>query len=143
MQTVKPIIVGVDGSNASVGALREASEMATLLGCPLKAVTVWDMPVMARNPFPVGYTDFEDDARARLTTALRVVFGDDIPETVETVVVDGHPARVLIELSQDASMVVVGSRGHGGFAGMLLGSVSSAVAAHAKCPVLISHRADG
>lgn len=141
MQTSQPIVVGVDGSKASLEALREAGQMADLMGCPLKAVTTWQLPVTASDyPFPLEQ-DFEEDARKRLTQAVRSVFGEEPPAGLEQVVSVGSPARVLRDLSEDARMLVVGSRGHGGFVGLMLGSVSSAVAAHAKCPVLITHRA--
>jgi nucleotide-binding universal stress UspA family protein len=142
MQTSRPIVVGVDGSEASLEALREARRMAELMGCPLKVVRAWKLPVTAEEyPYPLEY-DFQDDAREQLAAALTAVFGDDLPQGLEQVVMAGTPARVLRDLSEDARMVVVGSRGHGGFAGLLLGSVSSAVAAHAKCPVLITHHAE-
>ncbi|MGD6978263.1 MULTISPECIES: universal stress protein [Citricoccus] len=140
MQTSQPIVVGVDGSEASLEALREAGRMAGLMGCPLKAVTLWDLPVTASDyPYPLEGT-FEDAARERLDQALAAVFGAELPPGLEREVRSGSPARVLRDLSEGARMVVVGSRGHGGFVGLLLGSVSSAVAAHARCPVLITHR---
>jgi nucleotide-binding universal stress UspA family protein len=140
MQTVKPVVVGIDGSEASREALREARRMAEMMGCPLKVVLVWSWPALVTvHPYPFEY-DFEGDARERLTEALEAVFGDGLPPGLEQGVIHGQPAEVLSALSKDARMLVVGSRGHGGFAGLLLGSVSSAVAAHAKCPVLITHR---
>jgi nucleotide-binding universal stress UspA family protein len=140
MQTSPPIVVGVDGSETSLEALREAARLAGLMGSPLTVVTTWQLPVAAADyAFPPGYT-FEDDARELLARALRTVFGNELPAGLHQEVRMGPPARVLRDLSETARMVVVGSRGHGGFAGLLLGSVSSAVAAHAKCPVLITHR---
>lgn len=141
MQTSQPIVVGVDGSQASLEALREAGRMADLMGCPLTAVTTWQLPVTAADyPFPLEQ-NFEEDARRRLGAAVRAVFGEEPPAGLEQVVSVGSPARVLRDLSEDARLLVVGSRGHGGFVGLMLGSVSSAVAAHARCPVLITHRA--
>jgi len=142
VQGSQQIGVGVDGSEASVQALREARTLAESLGCTLKAVTAWEMPVTAAEyPYRLEY-NFQDDAREQLDEALRAAFGDDRPRGLETEVRQGPPARVLRDLSEGARMVVVGSRGHGGFAGLLLGSVSSAVAAHATCPVLITHRSN-
>jgi nucleotide-binding universal stress UspA family protein len=73
-----------------------------------------------------------------LDKTLREVFPDGPPDRLKTKVAVGNAAEVLIELSTDADLVVVGSRGHGGFASMLLGSVSQHVAAHAKCGVVIA-----
>lgn len=141
MQSSQPIVVGVDGSRASVEALREAKDMAELMGCPLKVVATWELPATAAQyPYPLEDT-FEDAARRRLEQSLAAVFGEELPPGLQQEVLAGSPARVLRDLSEDARMLVVGSRGHGGFVGLLLGSVSSAVAAHAKCPVLITHRA--
>lgn len=139
MQSAQPIVVGVDGSKASLQALREAKHLAEVMECPLKVVTAWEWPVTAAEyPYPVEYS-LEEDAKLRLAEALEAVFGTELPAGLEREVHGGPPARVLRDLSQNARMVVVGSRGHGGFVGLLLGSVSSAVAAHAKCPVLITH----
>jgi len=140
METALPIVVGVDGSEASLEALREAARLADLMGCPLKVVAAWQVPVAATDYASPPEYNVEEDTRERLAEALRAVFGSDLPAGLEQEVHLGSPARVLRDLSENARMVVVGSRGHGGFAGLLLGSVSSAVAAHAKCPVLIMHR---
>jgi nucleotide-binding universal stress UspA family protein len=67
------------------------------------------------------------------------VFGGRRPPGLRTDVREGNAARVLLEASEGARMLVVGSRGHGGFAGLLLGSVSAACAEHASCPVLVLH----
>ena len=68
---------------------------------------------------------------------IRDVLGEDPPVLVHPQVKEGHAAKLLIDLSEDADVLVVGSRGHGGFAGMLLGSVSQHVAAYAKCTVVV------
>jgi nucleotide-binding universal stress UspA family protein len=65
------------------------------------------------------------------------VLSDHADLAVERILIEGHPAPRLIEASAEADLVVVGCRGHGGFAGMLLGSVSQHVAAHAHCPVVV------
>jgi nucleotide-binding universal stress UspA family protein len=136
MDVSKPIVVGVDGSEASMDALREARELAELLGCPLQAVTTWQWPAAAGGV--AGWSP-ERNARDMLAESLESVFGRTVPEWVDQVVREGQPAGVLKDLSGNARMLVVGSRGRGGFTGLLLGSVSSAVGAHAQCPVLITH----
>jgi nucleotide-binding universal stress UspA family protein len=141
VQEVKPVVVGVDGSAGSLVALRAAKDWAELWGCPLKVVMAWRKPETAAEYLPPFGFSFEDDARARLADAVQQVLGDQPVPEVEQVVREDSAARVLRDFSQDARMVVVGSRGHGGFVGLLLGSVSSAVAAHAACPVLVTHRA--
>ncbi|QCU77023.1 universal stress protein [Citricoccus sp. SGAir0253] len=139
MDASKPVMVGVDGSPASIEALREARTMAELLGSPLTVVAAWQWPAASGElPETIGW-DPEADARQQMTEALAAVFGDSRPEGLQEVVRQGQAGHVLTELSKDARMVVVGSRGRGGFRGLLLGSVSSAVGAHAACPVLIVH----
>jgi nucleotide-binding universal stress UspA family protein len=76
-------------------------------------------------------------AEQALQEMLQSVVGDQDHVKVKTQVASGNAAKILIDLSQDADFLVVGSRGHGGFAGLLLGSVSQHVAAHASCPVVV------
>ncbi|MGD6980718.1 MULTISPECIES: universal stress protein [Citricoccus] len=142
-EAVKPVVVGVDGSETSVEALKEAGRMAALLGAPLKVVTAWHWSVVAAAVPAPDAQDFRGRAQEAVDQAITAAFGDDVPEGLERVVREGPPAQVLRDLSKDASLVVVGNRGHGGFAGLLLGSVSSAVAAHAHCSVLITHKHGG
>ncbi|GAB3393706.1 universal stress protein [Humibacter soli] len=131
------ILVGVDGSDPSLDALRQAARFAPLLGASIEAVTTWTYPVMT-GPFAMAEApSFEDFAKETLEQALKDAYGDDRPENLLAEVRFGHPAQVLIDLSEGAEMLVLGSRGRGGFAGLLLGSVSSECASHAKCPVLI------
>ncbi|MGD6980336.1 MULTISPECIES: universal stress protein [Citricoccus] len=139
MDESKPVVVGVDGSDQSIEALREGKIMADLMNAPLMAVAAWQWPAASGEiPELVGY-DPEQEARQRLDGTLAEAFGDEQPASLQTVVQKGQPAQVLTELSKGARMLVVGSRGRGGFRGLLLGSVSSAVGAHAACPVLIMH----
>lgn len=83
------------------------------------------------------------DVESVLAASAEAAFGDQQPAGLELVVREGGAARVLLEECQGASMLVVGSRGHGGFVGLLLGSVSANVAEHAPCPVLIIHGEQG
>lgn len=95
----------------------------------------WQRPIMM-DP-QVMLEDFapEEWSRAALTTALAAVSADDVP--TEGRLVEGHPVGILIEASAHADLLVVGSRGHGGFVGALLGSVSHRCVAHAACPVVV------
>lgn len=130
------IVVGVDGSPSSEEALRWAVRHARLTGQPVEAVTSWEIPVN----FSVGpLTDFdwEGQATSTLTDTVANAVGPADAEQVSRCVVKGHPAQVLIDAAADAGLVVVGSRGRGGFTGMLLGSVSQHVLARAACPVVV------
>lgn len=134
------IVVGVDGSASSISALRWAAHLVPVAGSSLRAVAVWQFPMTFDAYAPVGGHP-DELARNVLDDALQAAFAEDHPCPIETIVRRGSAAQVLIEESQSASMVVVGSRGHGGFAGLLLGSVSSAVAERSHCPALVVHGA--
>ena len=131
------VIVGVDGSPASAAALREAARLASDRGADLVAITTWRIPV-GYGGYPAGWYP-ELDAKSALDATAKAVFGESLPSNYSQIVREGIPAHVLIEESRDAELLVVGSRGHGGFGGLLLGSVSQACAEYAKCPVLILH----
>lgn len=131
------IVVGIDGSETSKTALRWAMKLASALGASVEAVCAWEFPVivtMAGGGILPGTWAPEEDARKVLDDVISEV----APQGgIKAVVAEGHPAHVLVEASKDAEMLVVGSRGIGGFRGALLGSVSSAVSQHARCPVLV------
>ncbi|PJJ63782.1 universal stress protein [Compostimonas suwonensis] len=131
------IVVGIDGSDASVEALRHAIGIAEKFGSSVKAVTVWSYPI-SYTPVPVEWSP-EGDARQIVEQVATAVFGPVRPEWFTAATREGSPALVLIDESASADLIVVGSRGHGGFAGLLLGSVSSQCAEHAHCPVLVVH----
>jgi nucleotide-binding universal stress UspA family protein len=138
----KRIVVGVDGSDGSRAALQWAFELAQELGSELLLVSVWTPPPIEIAPpfgsYPWGTdVDLSGAAEQALQGMLQSVVGDQNHVKVKTQVASGNAAKVLIDLSQDADFLVVGSRGHGGFAGLLLGSVSQHVAAHASCPVVV------
>ncbi|MEO3936039.1 universal stress protein [Dermatophilaceae bacterium Soc4.6] len=138
------VVVGVDGSDPSLAALEWARFVAEATGSTLDVVAVWQ-PTTAFGLMGEGWgalpTDYDPDALTReaLDRALKRVFGDDLPVWCESRVVQGNTAQVLLELSAPARMLVVGSRGHGGFTSLLLGSVSAACTQHATCPVLVIH----
>lgn len=133
------VVVGVDGSDASLEALRWAGRLCAGTGAEITAVMCWAYPT---NAGLGGYTppewDPAADAALALTIAIKAVFGDDAPPRLITLVREGSPAQVLVELSDGADLLVLGTRGHGGVAGLLLGSVSTHCAEHARCPVTVT-----
>ncbi len=133
------IVVGVDGSEPSRAALRWAVRIAPVVDGVIEAVTTWEIP--SNYGWAADPGDWQPDVNAKtvLDEALDAVFGEQRPPGLVTTVREGHASTVLLEVSKDADMLIVGSRGHGGFAGLLLGSVSAAVAEHARCPVLVVH----
>lgn len=135
------IVVGVDGSDASISALRRGVRIASALNASLEAVTVWHYPITFAGYAASGWSP-EADAKDVLAGAIETVFGKNPSGWFHPTIREGSPAQVLIAESEGAEMLIVGSRGHGGFVGLLLGSVSSACAEHAHCPVLVIHNAD-
>ena len=145
MPDINLIIVGVDGSEHSRAALHWAYDEATHHGAALTIVMTWHPATLPQSP-PYGggsMTEEEYESQPKLE-ALGVLEGlvaeleQHTPEVdVRTSIEEGSPAKVLIERSKEADLMVVGSRGHGGFAGMLLGSVSQHLVAHASCPVVV------
>lgn len=133
------IVVGVDGSAPSLEALTWAAAQADATGAVLEAVTAWQWPTGYGwpLPFPEGF-DPSADAERALEAALAPVRAGRPTLEIATRVVEGHPAEVLVDASRGATLLVVGNRGHGAFAGMLLGSVSEHCAAHAHCPVVVT-----
>ena len=137
--TRRPIVVGVDGSESSLAALRWAARQAGLTGAPLEIVSAWEWPVSylgLGTPEPPDY-DPADEARRQLDKAISAVLNPCDAIEVRRSVIEGHPAPVLEALSTTADLVVVGSHGHGEFAGMLLGSVSEHCVTHSQCPVAV------
>jgi nucleotide-binding universal stress UspA family protein len=133
------IVVGVDGSGHSEDALRWGAHLARIYSARLEAVTAWEYPPsFGWAAVPEDWRPGEDMQKV-LTATVGKVFGADVPPHLELHVREGGAAKVLIDASHGALMLLVGSRGHGGFTGMLLGSVSANVAEHATCPVLIIH----
>ena len=133
------IVVGVDGSSYSEEALRWAIGQARLTGQPVAAVISWSIPVdySIGAAGPLMSFDWEDVAVQTVEGTIAKVVEPADADRVSQQVVMGHPARVLLDASEDAALLVVGSRGRGGFKGMLLGSVSQQVIARAACPVVV------
>ena len=132
------IVVGVDGSECSKDALRWAARQAGLTGATVTAITAWEFPAFyGWAPAYPGDVDFAGLAERALNQATDEVFGPDRPAWLHTRVLARHPAQALVEESKDADLLVVGSRGHAGFADALLGSVSTYCVHHAHCPVTV------
>jgi len=132
------IVVGVDGSSHSQEALRWALGQARLTGQPVDAVTSWRIPAVGVDGVGVLMAlDWEGDATRMLEKSVANAVDSPDADRVSQRVVEGHPARVLVDAAADAALLVVGSRGRGGFTGMLLGSVSQHVIARAACPVVV------
>ncbi len=148
------IVVGADGSDLSKEALRWALEEGKLRGTPVVVIRAWETPFVppTMDPFPggpmpdgpmslgpmsLGPQEVRNSAEALLAASVAEVAGDEPGVEIESRAVEGHPAEILVDASQGAELLVLGSRGHGGFTGMLLGSVSQACVQHAHCPVVI------
>ena len=132
------IVVGVDGSESAQAALRFALEEARVRNAPVRAVAVWHLPVAA---YGGGYgpvdADLEPAMQRVLEDALAKAAEHAAGVDVEGLVREGAPAQILLEEARDAALLVLGSRGLGGFRGLLLGSVGQQCTHHAPCPVVI------
>lgn len=133
------IVVGLDGSASSDKALRYATRLAKALNASIEGVVAWAYPIALSASVLNALPNIESDARDAASGAADRVFGTLWPEWFTIVVREGNTAHVLMTESENAEMLVLGSRGHGGFAGLLLGSVSAECAEHATCPVLVVH----
>lgn len=139
----RTIVAGVDGSPGSRAALRWAIEEAALRHATIDAVMSWQTPTYAYTGMAVmpPVAELGESATAALDDALATetahLSGDAAEVEIRPIVVEGPTASVLIERSADADLLVVGSRGYGGFRGLLLGSVSHQCASHAHCPVVV------
>jgi nucleotide-binding universal stress UspA family protein len=138
------IVVGVDGSEPSKHALRWAQFLARASASSLEVVAAWQPYTMWGSlgsgwvTMPADWNPARD-AEVALAATIEEVFGDQHPAGLKLTVREGGAAQALLQVSNGAWMLVVGSRGHGGFTGLLLGSVSAACTEHATCPVLVLH----
>jgi nucleotide-binding universal stress UspA family protein len=137
----KTILVGVDGSPPSRTALIWAAAEAADHGAELVVLTVWErtlLPPMGSGGVPQSpVPDPGQQATDDLVAIIKAELGEEPPVPVQARAKQGNPAQVLIEQSADADLLVVGTRGRGGFRGLMLGSVSQHVAAYAKCSVAV------
>lgn len=138
------IVVGVDHSEGAKAALRFAVGEAKLRHASLRVVHAWQLGYVAAGFIPGSYPELGDELeelRDAAEAALEATLHEIVPATgaveIERRVVEGAAAAVLVDESRDAELLVVGSRGLGGFSGLLLGSVSQQCAHHATCPVVI------
>ncbi|HXW45046.1 MAG TPA: universal stress protein [Streptosporangiaceae bacterium] len=141
------IVVGVDGSPSSKRALRWATCQAALTGAAIEAVIAWQYPAAAGGYgwmlAPADDMDFEGVAAKALADSIADCVDSASPVQLTTTVREGNAAEVLLDCAKGADLLVVGSRGHGGFVGALLGSVSQHCAHHATCPLVIIRDGSG
>jgi nucleotide-binding universal stress UspA family protein len=147
------IVVGVDGSEESRAALDWAVEEGRLRQAPVLAIHAWEVPMV---PAPTGLvppsvevvgdlTELREDAASLVETMVREIAGDAADVEIRPLTVEDKPVNALLDAAErnDAQMIVVGSRGHGGFVSLLIGSTSDQVARHATCPVVIHRQRRG
>ena len=137
------IVVGHDGSAGADHALGLAMELAAKLEAPVVVVRSWSIltaprPAEWEYGYVSSFAEYTDAVRAEMVRGLKKVVGGFDTVEVSYEPVHAPPAKSLIEVSRNARMLVVGTRGHGGLAGMLLGSVSEQCVRHAVCPVLVA-----
>jgi nucleotide-binding universal stress UspA family protein len=137
------IVVGIDGSHNSSHALDWAMSEAALRNADLTVITVNSVPASywSGQPVPLaGDAERVEEIRKSAQGAvdkMAAALGDKQPKSVQVVAISGFPAKTLIDTSEGADLMVVGSRGGGGFGSLFLGSISSQVVHHSKCPVVV------
>ncbi|SMC94803.1 universal stress protein [Lentzea albidocapillata] len=136
-----PVVVGVDGSPTSEAAVAFAFEAASMRGVSLTAVMSWDNLMIGSDYDASQFTfswDHVEEEEQRLLAQRLAGWQEKYPDVrVDRVVLRDRPVRALMRFGEQAQLLVVGSHGHGGFAGMLLGSTSQALVYHAPCPLAI------
>jgi len=136
------VVVGHDGSGCAQEALQWGADLAQRAQWPLHVVRAWRIATAPQPPtWEPGYvppiSDYEQAVRADLQSDVAAVLGAERARSVTYHVVHAAPVRALIQAAEGADLLVVGARGRGGFAGLLLGSVSDQVMRHAPCPVTV------
>lgn len=133
------IVVGVDGSASAKAALRWAIRQAKLTGGTVDAVIAWHYSTAYSYPVPISPLSSARELAQRVLDEAVYEVQQALDEHVEITpkVIEGNAARVLLDASQDADLLVIGSRGHGGFVAALLGSTSQHAVQHATCPVVV------
>jgi nucleotide-binding universal stress UspA family protein len=131
------IVVGIDGLEPSMAALRWAIHQARLTGAVVEAVTAWHIPVGTGWLPAADMPDYQEDAFDVLAEAIGQMYVIDPDAEVCPRVIKGQAGQVLVNAAEGADLLVVGCRGHGGLGAAVLGSVSQFCAHHAPCPVVI------
>ncbi len=132
------IVVGVDGSDPSKAALAWAVQQARLTGAVVEAVIAWDYPAVYGTRVPIlPDVSVEELAQRAVADAVAEASGPAGGVEIRPRMVEGDASRVLLDASAEAELLVVGSRGHGGFVEALLGSVGQQCVHHATCPVVV------
>jgi nucleotide-binding universal stress UspA family protein len=132
------IVVGIDGSENAKQALRWAAKQAGYTGASLDLVGAWEYPATyGWVAIPDQNFDLASYARKAIDETVAAVFGTDVPATLTSRVIQGHAAEVLVDASKGAELLVLGSRGYGGFTDALLGSVSTYAVHHAHGAVTV------
>jgi nucleotide-binding universal stress UspA family protein len=146
---METIVVGVDGSACARAALQFAAREAALREARLRIVCAWEIPpVVYAGAFAPALGQptldaFRDGAETVVHEAVAAAKALQSSIECEGKALQGQPAEVLLQEARDADLIVVGNRGHGGFASLLLGSVSHQVVQHAPCPVTVVREANG
>jgi nucleotide-binding universal stress UspA family protein len=133
------IVVGIDGSPSSIAALEWAANQAELTGASLEVLMTWEW-LTGYGWSPIN-PDFDQErvCQTALSDHLKPVRDAHPGISIQAAAIEGHPAPLLVKASEGADLLVVGSRGHGEFVGVLLGSVSEHCVTNAHCPVLVLH----
>jgi nucleotide-binding universal stress UspA family protein len=140
---LRPIVVGVDGSAAAAAALRWAVGQAREQACPIDVISVWHMDYGVRATILPSGAEFDaKNAEAGQQTVLDEATVDVTGVELRRILVEGDVKKLLVEMSRDARLLVVGNRGHSSLTELLLGSVSSHCVHHATCPVVVVKAAE-
>lgn len=134
------VVVGIDDSEGARQALRYAGEIAKWRGWTLHVVCAWHI-IYPMGPYAVGLAELDaamqESTEEMVNKILDEELGPDVELEIEQTICEGVPSQILLAASEGADLLVVGSRGRGGFASLALGSVSQACVHHATCPVLV------
>jgi nucleotide-binding universal stress UspA family protein len=138
---MRNIVVGVDGSEPARRALSWAVDEAKIRGCEVVAIYAWTYPIVPPSIdgviAPLPDFEIEEEAKGVLDREIKEVTGGSDEVKIQRRFVRKHPVTALLSASESADMLVIGSRGLGGFSGLMLGSVGQQCVHHAYCPVVI------